>query len=68
MSENRKELVYAGLRKAQKKGDSIVFSIPKREVRESLDVDPDQLASEQVTAKLFSDGSYELEIPSQAGD
>jgi hypothetical protein len=55
---------YVGVRKLQGKGGSVVVSIPRAEVRDQLDIDPEKLEKETVRATLYSDGTYEVDLSS----
>lgn len=58
-------LVAAGVRTGQRKGGSIAVTLPKREVREHLDIDPDELDGEVFMTRLYDDGKYEVELLKQ---
>lgn len=57
------DIEYAGIRTLQGKGGSVVISIPRAELRECLDLDPEALEGEKVMAWLYSDGSFRCDLP-----
>lgn len=61
MSENTK-LISAGCRTIQESGDSIVIALPKRDLRNNLDVDPEEIVGETVTYGLDESGRFEADM------
>lgn len=57
------EVVSAGARKLQEKGGSVVISIPKKDCREQLGIDLDELKGEHTTIKIYEDGSVRTALP-----
>jgi len=62
-SERKGRIVHAGLRTLTKHGDSVGVTLPKREAREVLDVDLDDVEGESVPVRLRDNGQVEVDLP-----
>ena len=58
------QLAYLGSRTIQENGGCVVVSIPTNEFREQFGIEPTEIAGEEVTTQLFSDGKYQIDLSS----
>lgn len=54
--------VYVGLRKVSPHGDSLTVSIPMKELREELGIEPEEIEKKHVRTALFEDGTLQTSL------
>lgn len=55
-------LIFKGSRQILERGDSFTISFPKKEVRDKLGLDPDELIGRSATVMLEENGRYTIEL------
>jgi antitoxin component of MazEF toxin-antitoxin module len=60
----RSEIVFAGIRTVQRKGDSYAITLPKAELEEELEgAIEEEIEGQGVRVRLREDGSFEASLP-----
>ena len=58
---------FVGTRSVRKSGDSHTVSLPKKELREQLDTDPEEIEGENVVVVLDDDGKMTVDLSPHVG-
>jgi len=64
MGAGNSETVFAGLRSVQRQGNSLVIATPKRELRDELGVDVEEIDGECVRVSMDADGNLSADLSS----